>query len=75
MSNNKYTKKELKQEEEANAFACALLMPFGMFKTEVEKRLSLIEEKRIKELSDVFEVPEWAVVLRLQMYHQQTNNL
>jgi Zn-dependent peptidase ImmA (M78 family) len=66
--NKWYSKKELKQEEEANAFACALLMPFEIFKVEVEKRLSLIEEKRIKELSDVFEVPEWAVVIRMQMY-------
>lgn len=74
MARNNYTKKELKQEAEANMYACALLMPLEMFKTEVEKRLSMIEEQRIKELSDVFEVPEWAVVLRLQMYHVMVNN-
>lgn len=72
---NKYTKKEHRQEQEANAFACALLMPFDLFKAELESRKSLVEELKIKQLSDVFEVPEWAVVLRMQMYHQQTNNL
>lgn len=72
---NKYTKKELKQEQEANAFACALLMPLTQFKEEVDKRRNMLEEQRIKELSDVFEVPEWAVVLRLQMYHNSINNL
>jgi Zn-dependent peptidase ImmA (M78 family) len=72
---NKYTKKELKEEQEANYFACALLMPLEMFKVELESRKHLVEEVKIKQLSDVFEVPEWAVVMRLQMYHHQLNNL
>lgn len=74
MAKNKYTKKELQQETEANMFACALLMPLELFKVEIEKRYDMGEEQKIKELSNVFEVPEWAVVLRMQMYHVMINN-
>lgn len=64
-----YTKAELKQEAEANYFACALLMPHDMF---VAKWKELRDESNdddwvVEQLSRVFDVPKFAVVMRMGM--------
>ena len=60
-----YTKKEVKQEADANYFASCLLMPREMFLAEYEKVFNLPEEQRVKELAKIFEVPEWAATQRV----------
>ena len=60
-----YTELEIKQEAEANAFAAALLMPEEMFLAEYDKLDELNEEERVKSLAKIFEVPEWAVIMRI----------
>lgn len=74
MPKHTYTKKELKQEDEATSFACSLLMPFDMFDKEFKSRLNLSEEDRIKELAKIFDAPQWAVVIRMKHYHKLINN-
>lgn len=59
----------VKQDKEANAFACALLMPKDMFLKEW-KRLERLhdEDKRLHEMARIFQVPLFAVVMRIQMF-------
>ncbi len=69
MDRNYYTKSEIKKEQEANAFACYLLMPEYLFLPrliELRKK-SNDEDKTIKELSEIFQVPEHAVVNRINL--------
>ena len=65
MGQNRFTKKDIKQEEEANYFASCLLMPQDMFLGEYEKVRGFQEEERTKLLSKIFDVPEWAVMMRI----------
>lgn len=74
MPDNNYTKKELKQEDEANYFACAILMPLEIFDKEIQSRKHMVEEERIESLAKLFDVPVWAVVIRMQMYNALANN-
>ena len=66
-SANNYTIEELKQEQEANAFAAALLMPkdFVMLEIKKEKYHSLPEHKLIERLAKVFDVSVPAMTFRL----------
>lgn len=75
MAKNSYTKKELGQEEEANVFACYLLMPDPMFTDELTQRMHIGEDEIVTNLASIFQVPQWAVVLRLQLHHQTLNGL
>lgn len=61
-----YTKKEIRQEMEANYFACCLLMPESLFVAEWIKYKDLSEDSRIKKMAEIFEVPIFSVVMRLQ---------
>jgi len=66
-SGNNYTLNELKQEQEANAFAAALLMPkdFIMFEIKQEKYYELPEHKLIEKLAKTFDVSVLAMTFRL----------
>lgn len=68
-----YTKAEIKKEQQANAFACYLLMPEEMFLPrliELRKK-SNDEDNIIKQLSDIFQVPEHAVVNRINLIDKE----
>jgi Zn-dependent peptidase ImmA (M78 family) len=78
--NNTYTAEELRQEREANIFCCYLLMPQGIFETQLQKAHEETkntkgdrEQKIIETLADFFQVPEWAVTMRIQLFHAEHN--
>jgi Zn-dependent peptidase ImmA (M78 family) len=65
----KFSKVDLQQEREANAFALCLLMPKDMFlKAWCEIRLTeRDEEKQIIHLAKLFQVPLSTVPIRISM--------
>lgn len=66
-----YTSAELKQEQEANAFGAALLMPkdFVLEELKKEKYTEMSEYKLIEELAKVFDVSVPAMTYRLSDLH------
>lgn len=66
-----YTSAELKQEQEANAFGAALLMPkdFVLAELAKDKYSELSEYKLIEELAKVFDVSVPAMTYRLSDLH------
>lgn len=66
-SNKLYSESELRQEQEANAFAASLLMPKEFIFDELnkERNKSLGESELINELASVFEVSIPAMTFRL----------
>lgn len=64
---NKYTQNEIIQEQEANAFAAAILMPRHMIKKEINKPRfnNLSESVLIQQLAHIFEVSEIAMSYRI----------
>ena len=60
------TKKDYKQEQQANAFANVLLMPAEWFKEHYDKVKGEPEEARVKYLAKIFDVPDWAVINRIR---------
>ena len=57
---------EIKQEQEANAFAAALLMPEELLKEEIKKLdLDLADEDAIKKLATAFKVSTIAMTFRI----------
>lgn len=64
-----YTKAELKKEAEANYFACALLMPHDVFVAEWKdlRAESNDDDWVVMQLSKVFQVPLFSVVMRMSM--------
>ena len=66
-SGNNYTQSELKQEQEANAFAAALLMPkdFVMSEIRQEKYYQIPEHKLIEKMAKTFDVSVLAMTFRL----------
>ena len=66
-SEKKYTSTEIKQEQEANTFAAALLMPLDMLKAEVAKKenLNLSETELISTLAKIFDVSIPAMTYRI----------
>lgn len=64
-SANSYTPKELLQEQQANAFSAALLMPEQFIRNELAKLPNLSEIELIEALSKLFEVSVPAMTYRL----------
>jgi Zn-dependent peptidase ImmA (M78 family) len=64
---NNYTFAELKQEQEANAFAAALLMPRDFINSEINKKIyaNVDEIKLIEKMAQVFKVSVPAMTYRL----------
>jgi Zn-dependent peptidase ImmA (M78 family) len=60
-------------EREANYFACCLLMPQDLFIREFKKVEQGIKDEDVivKNLAKVFQVPLFAVVLRIQMLQEK----
>lgn len=57
---------EDKQEREANAFAAALLMPETILRREIEKRyFDLADETALRDLAELFQVSQQAMMYRL----------
>jgi Zn-dependent peptidase ImmA (M78 family) len=58
-------------EDEANLFACLLLMPKEIFKEELEKiSFDLGSDEAIKTLAKKFQVPLSACAFRLAFYYK-----
>lgn len=69
------SKRERNQEEQANMFAVSLLLPTEMFVPEWTKlrrgrEIQITEEEAIKLIAKKFEVPEFAVTLKLSYLSQ-----
>jgi Zn-dependent peptidase ImmA (M78 family) len=66
-SDKKYTPTEIKQEQAANAFAAAILMPKDLISAEIAKKdyHDLTETEFIEELANVFDVSIQAMSYRL----------
>jgi Zn-dependent peptidase ImmA (M78 family) len=64
-SANSYTHKELIQEQQANAFSAALLMPEDFILEELKKVPALSEGELIETLAKVFDVSVPAMTFRL----------
>ena len=64
-SDNTYTDKEMMQEQEANAFSAALLMPQDFVLNELKKQPSLSEGEVIETLAKIFDVSIPAMTFRL----------
>ncbi|MFT3701214.1 MAG: ImmA/IrrE family metallo-endopeptidase [Agriterribacter sp.] len=64
-SSNSYTPKELLQEQQANAFSAALLMPDDFIRAELENLSNLSEIELIETLAKLFDVSVPAMTYRL----------
>ena len=66
-STSKYTDSELLQEQQANAFAAAILMPERLIRKELRKKdyETLNEAQVIGKLADVFKVSEIAMTYKM----------
>lgn len=58
------------QEAEANIFACLLLMPEGIFEEEFNTALRSHWEKPVLYLRNRFQVPEFAVMMRISLMNK-----
>jgi Zn-dependent peptidase ImmA (M78 family) len=60
-------RKDLQLEQEANYFACCILMPPDLFLDEWAKirEQTNDDDEQIKKLSKIFDVPLFAVVMRM----------
>lgn len=57
-------------EDEANVFACLLLMPKELFKAELEKGMDLGDDTSLILLAKKFQVPLNACAFRIQLLFQ-----
>ncbi len=65
-----YNADSVKYEQEANAFAAALLMPEDLIKAEANKAsFDLGDERGLKELAKIFDVSSAAMYFRLFNLH------
>ena len=66
-SNKQYDSVEMQQEQQANAFAAAILMPANLIHEEMRKAKfrNFDEAKLIESLSEIFEVSNLAMTYRL----------
>ncbi len=57
-------------ENEANIFACFLLMPSEHFTKDMESGAKVYNDEFVKDMAKKYEVPLAAVIQRMQLYNE-----